>query len=41
MTSSQLILVSVASAVVAVLTMLFVVAWLRSRAARRREREEG
>jgi len=36
MTSSQLILVSIASAVVAVFTMLVVVAWLRSRATRRK-----
>ena len=36
MTSSQLILVSVASAVVAVFTMLVVTAWLRSRAARKK-----
>ena len=40
MTSTQLILVSVASAVVAVLTMLVVVTWLRSRATRDR-RDDG
>ncbi len=37
MTSSQLILVSVASAVVAVFTMLVVAAWLRGRAARKKK----
>ena len=35
MTSTQLILISVASAVVAVFTMLVVAAWLKSRAARK------
>jgi len=37
MTSSQLILISTASAVVAVFTMLVVAVWLRSRAARRKD----
>jgi len=37
MTSSQLILISMASAVVAVFTMLLVAAWLRSRAAKRKD----
>lgn len=36
MTSSQLILISVASAVVAVLSMIVVAAWLRSRANRKK-----
>ena len=40
MTSSQLILISVASAVVAVFTMLTVAAWLRSRAARKKDSED-
>lgn len=35
MTSSQLILISVASAVVAVFTMLVVAVWLKSRARRK------
>ena len=37
MTSSQLILISAASAVVAVFTMLVVAAWLKSRAARKKD----
>jgi hypothetical protein len=39
MTSTQLILISTASAVVAVFTMLIVAAWLKSRSRRKNDGE--
>jgi hypothetical protein len=40
MTSSQLILISVASAVVAVFTMLVVAVWLKSRSRRKDDSDQ-